>query len=169
MKLASIAEVKPILCKGTAFRQYPVIPPLIFFLSAVIRQLPQKTNLLVNLKKTFFLFLPSHPHNPAGSPVFIVVSVVRASVRASDLPSHSPHTTLTLPSHYPHTPPTLPARKLLVSDSMDVMKSFFREYEQWFIVSIAMLHYWYTYAGLLVYLCWTVGTSMLYFSGTVFS
>ena len=46
-----------------------------------------------------------------------------------------PHTTLTLP-------PTLPARKLLVSDSMDVMKSFFREYEQWFIVSIAMLHFW---------------------------
>lgn len=76
MKLVSIAEVKPILCKGTAFRQYPVIPPLIFFLSAVIRQLPQKTNLLVNFKKTFFLFLPSHPHNPAGSPVFIVVSAL---------------------------------------------------------------------------------------------
>ena len=74
-----------------------------------------------------------------------------------------PHTTLTLP-------PTLPARKLLVSDSMDVMKSFFREHEQWFIVSIAMLHYWcryaatvgatmlhcwYTYAALLVPVCYT--------------
>ena len=76
MKLGSIAEVKPILCKGTAFRQYPVIPPLIFFLSAVIRQLPQKTNLLVNLKKTFFF---SYPHTLTirpKRPVFIVVSAL---------------------------------------------------------------------------------------------
>ena len=35
------------------------------------------------IKKTFFLFLPSHPHNPAGSPVFIGVSVVRVSVRVN--------------------------------------------------------------------------------------
>ena len=32
-----------------------------------------------------------------------------------------------------------------------------------------MLYCWYTYAILLVYLCYTVGTRALYFSGTVFS
>ena len=68
MKLASIAEVQPILCKDSAFRQYPVIPPLIFFLSAVIRQLPQKTNLLVNLKKNFFSFLALTPSQSGWKP-----------------------------------------------------------------------------------------------------
>ena len=165
-----------------------------FFVSCPLAYFPEKTILLVcsylvylstsKIKKSFFLFLPSHPHTCGSNALFIGGSRVRASVRASDLPSHSPHTILTLP-------PTLPARKLLVSDSMDIMKSFFREYEQWFIVSIAMPHCWcnyaallvylcwtvgipmldcwYTYAALLVYLCCTVGTSMLYFSGTVFS
>ena len=33
---------------------------------------------------------------------------------------------------------------------------------------IAMLDCWYTYAGLLVHLCWTFGTRILYSSGTVF-
>ena len=32
-----------------------------------------------------------------------------------------------------------------------------------------MQYCWYTYAILLVYLCYTVGTRALYFSGTVFS
>ena len=31
-----------------------------------------------------------------------------------------------------------------------------------------MLDLWYSYAGPLVYLCWTFGTRMLYSSGTVF-
>ena len=47
-------------------------------------------------KKSFFLFLPSHPHKYGSSALFIGVSRVRAGVRAEFLPSH-------LPSHYPHT------------------------------------------------------------------
>ena len=147
-----------------------------FFVSCPLAYFPEKTNLLVcsylvysptsKIKKSFFLFLPSHPHTCGSNALFIGGSRVRVSVRASDLPSHYPHTPLTLSSHSPHTiltlPPTLPARKLLVSDSMDVMKSFFREYEQWFIVSIAMPHCWCNYAALLVYLCWTVGIPMLH-------
>ena len=49
-----------------------------------------------NKKKTFFLFLPSHPHKCGSSALFIGVSRVRVSVRVELLPSH-------LPSHYPHT------------------------------------------------------------------
>ena len=36
-------------------------------------------------------------------------------------------------------------------------------------VGKAMLDLWFSYAGLLVQLCWTFGTRMLYSSGTVFS
>ena len=36
-------------------------------------------------------------------------------------------------------------------------------------VGKAMLDFWFSYAGLLVQLCWTFGTRMLYSSGTVFS
>ena len=35
-------------------------------------------------------------------------------------------------------------------------------------VGKAMLDCWFSYAGLLVQLCWTFGTIMLYYSGTVF-
>ena len=47
-------------------------------------------------RKSFFLFLPSHPHKYGSNTLFIGVSRVRASVRVELLPSH-------LPSHYPHT------------------------------------------------------------------
>ena len=52
--------------------------------------------LSTEIKKSFFLFLPSHPHKCGSSALFIGVSRVRAGVRAELLPSH-------LPSPYPHT------------------------------------------------------------------
>ena len=52
--------------------------------------------LSTEIKKSFFLFLPSHPHKCGSSALFIGVSSVRAGVRVELLPSH-------LPSHYPHT------------------------------------------------------------------
>ena len=42
-----------------------------------------RVDILFSIKKIFFLFQPSHPHNPAVTPVFIGVSVVRVSVRVS--------------------------------------------------------------------------------------
>ena len=38
--------------------------------------------------RIFFYFLPSHPHTYGSNALFIGVSSVRASVRASFLPSH---------------------------------------------------------------------------------
>ena len=52
--------------------------------------------LSTEIKKNFFLFLPSHPHKCGSSALFIGVSRVRVGVRVELLPSH-------LPSHYPHT------------------------------------------------------------------
>ena len=58
-----------------------------------------------NKKKVFFLFLPSHPHKCGSSALFIGGSRVRVSVRVELLPSH-------LPSHYPHTTLTLQSSEL---------------------------------------------------------
>ena len=52
--------------------------------------------LSTEIKKSFFSFLPSHPHKCGSSALFIGVSRVRVSVRVELLPSH-------LPSHFPHT------------------------------------------------------------------
>ena len=45
-------------------------------------------------------------------------------------------------------------------------------YDEYYLcctVGATMLPLRYTYAELSVYLCWTLGTRILYFSGTVFS
>ena len=52
--------------------------------------------LSTEIKKSFFLFLPSHPHKCGSSALFIGVSRVRVGVRVELLPSH-------LSSHHPHT------------------------------------------------------------------
>ena len=106
------------------------------------------------LKKTFFLFLPSHPHKCGSSALFIGVSVVRASVRASGLPSHYPHT-------YPHTlvsphTLTLPAESIqLAGDSIDGRQI------QWVGREKAALFRRCRYAAPLVQLCCPFGIPML--------
>ena len=87
--------------------------------------------------------------------MFIGVSVVRASVRASDLPSHYSHT-------YPHNlaPPhnlTLPAGSIqLAGDSMDGRQI------QWTGCKKTALYRQYSYGILLVQLCCTAGATMLH-------
>ena len=148
-----------------------------FFVSCPLAYFPEKTILLVcsylvylstsKIKKSFFSFFTLTPsHMWLKRPVYRGFKGEGKCegkwftlTQSSHLPSHSPHTILTLSSH---SPPTLPARKLLVSDSTDGVKL-------WFSGAWAVVYHQYTYAALLVYLCCTVGTSMLYFSGTVFS
>ena len=131
------------------------------------RQFSLSTRLPVNsstLKKTFFLFLPSHPHKCGSSALFIGVSVVRVSVRASDLPSHLPSRSHHLPSH-----PYSSGKKascLLRILWMGVRFNRQGAKKQLFTGSIAMVYCWRSYAALLVQLCCTFGARMLYSSGT---
>ena len=110
-----------------------------------------------NKKKVFFLFLPSHPHKCGSSALFIGVSSVRAGVRAEVLPSH-------LPSHYPHTSGT---GKYFVRGLLQNLTKVPEKYsclvptvQHRYTNSIAMLHYQYSYAALLVQGCCT-------FTGTI--
>ena len=138
------------------------------------------TCLLVYLKKIFFFFF--YPHTltfPLKRPVY------RGFKGEGKCEGRT--FTLTLPSHYSHTPLTLPSHSRQESCLSVILWTAwsyaFREYEQWFTVSIAMLHYWcryaatvgapmlplwYSYAVPSVFLCCTIGTRMLYSSGTVF-
>ena len=100
-----------------------------------------------NKKKVFFLFLPSHPHKCGRSALFIGVSRVRVSVRVELLPSH-------LPSHYPHTSGT---GKYIVRGLLQNLTKVPEKYsclvptvQHRYTNSIAMLHYQYSYAALLV-------------------
>ena len=109
-----------------------------------------------NKKKVFFLFLPSHPHKCGLSALFIGVSSVRVSVRVELFPSH-------LPSHYPHTSGT---GKYFVRGLLQNLTKVPEKYsclvptvQHRYTNSIAMLHYQYSYAGLLVQGCSTfIGT-----------
>ena len=111
-------------------------------------------------KKSFFLFLPSHPHKCGSSALFIGVSRVRVGVRVELLPSH-------LPSHYPHTSGT---GKYTVRVNLQNLTKVPEKYsylvptvQHRYTNSIAMLHYQYSYAGLLVQGCCTFGARMLHF------
>ena len=110
-----------------------------------------------NKKKVFFLFLPSHPHKCGSSALFIGGSRVRVSVRVELLPSH-------LPSHYPHTSGT---GKYFVRGLLQNLTKVPEKYsclvptvQHRYTNSIAMLHYQYSYAALLVQGCCT-------FTGTI--
>ena len=103
--------------------------------------------IILNNKKKFFLFLPSHPHKYGSSALFIGVSRVRAGVRAELLPSH-------LPSPYPHTSGT---GKYIVRGLLQNLTKVPEKYsclvptvQHRYTNSIAMLHYQYSYAGLSV-------------------
>ena len=104
-------------------------------------------------KKNFFLFLPSHPHKYGSSALFIGGSSVRAGVRVELLPSH-------LPSHYPHTSGTgkYPVRGLLqnLTKVPEKYSCLVPTVQHRYTNSIAMLHYQYSYAGLLVQGCCTL-------------
>ena len=105
--------------------------------------------------KTFFSFFTLTPSLFVWNALFIGVSVVRVSVRVSDLPSHYSHT-------YPHhlAPPhnlTLPAGSIqLAGDSMDGRQI------QWTGRKKAALYRQYSYGILLVQGCCTVGATMLH-------
>ena len=110
--------------------------------------------------KTFFLFLPSHPHKCGSSALFIGVSSVRVSVRVELLPSH-------LPSHYPHTSGT---GKYTVRGLLQNLTKVPEKYsclvptvQHRYTNSIAMLHRRYTYAAPLVQGCCTFGARGLHF------
>ena len=116
--------------------------------------------LSTEIKKSFFLFLPSHPHKCGSSALFIGVSRVRVSVRVELLPSH-------LPSHYPHTSGT---GKYIVRGLLQNLTKVPEKYsylvptvQHRYTNSIAMLHYQYSYAALSVQGCCTFGARMLRF------
>ena len=111
-------------------------------------------------KKSFFLFLPSHPHKCGSSALLIGVSRVRVSVRVELLPSH-------LPSHYPHTSGT---GKYTVRVNLQNLTKVPEKYsylvptvQHRYTNSIAMPDYQYSYAGLSVQLCRTISIAMLHF------
>ena len=116
--------------------------------------------LFIEIKKSFFSFLPSHPHKCGSSALLIGVSRVRAGVRVEFLPSH-------LPSHYPHTSGT---GKYIVRGLLQNLTKVPEKYsclvptvQHRYTNSIAMLHYQYSYAALLVQGCCTFGARMLHF------
>ena len=114
------------------------------------------------IKKVFFLFLPSHPHTCGSSALFIGVSVVRASVRANFLPSHSPHTLA--PSFFRQK-----AYCLLRILRMGVRfnrqgankAAVYRQCRYAALLVAGMLPLWCRYAATLVFLCWTDSIPML--------
>ena len=114
--------------------------------------------LFIERKKNFFLFLPSHPHKCGSSALFIGGSSVRAGVRVELLPS-------LLPSHYPHTSGT---GKYTVRGLLQNLTKVPEKYsylvptvQHRYTNSIAMLHYQYSYAALLVQGCCTF-TALLF-------
>ena len=113
--------------------------------------------LFTEIKKSFFLFLPSPPHKCGSSALFIGGSSVRAGVRVELLPSH-------LPSHYPHTSGT---GKYIVRGLLQNLTKVPEKYsclvptvQHRYTNSIAMPDYQYSYAALLVQGCCT-------FTGTI--
>ena len=128
-----------------------------FFVSRPLAYFPEKTILLVcsylvysstsKIKKSFFYFLPSHPHKCGSSALFIGGSRVRVSVRVNFLLSH-------LPSHYPHTSGTgkYSVRGLLqnLTKVPEKYSCLVPTVQHRYTNSIAMLHYQYSYAGLSV-------------------
>ena len=116
--------------------------------------------LSTEIKKSFFLFLPSHPHKCGSSALFIGGSRVRAGVRVELLPSH-------LSSHYPHTSGT---GKFSVRGLLQNLTKVPEKYsylvptvQHRYTNSIAMLHYQYSYAAPSVYLCCTFGARVPHF------
>ena len=116
--------------------------------------------LSTEIKKSFFLFLPSHPHKCGSSALFIGGSRVRAGVRVELLPSHQP-------SHYPHTSGT---GKYIVRGLLQNLTKVPEKYsclvptvQHRYTNSIAMLHYQYSYAALSVQGCCTFGARVLHF------
>ena len=112
--------------------------------------------LSTEIKKNFFLFLPSHPHKCGSSALFIGVSRVRVSVRVELLPSH-------LPSHFRHRKVSCQGFYLQNLTKVPEKYSYLVPTVQHrYTNSIAMPDYQYSYAGLSVYPCCTVSIPMLH-------